>query len=179
MSTSIALLRGINVGGHNKVAMSDLRDLCADLGFAHVKSLLQSGNLIFEGDQQGGAELESFLEKETAKRLGLSAGYIIRSANEWRRIIARNPFPAHAQEDRSHLVVVFLKSVPSARSVEDLRAAIKGPEILHSDKKNIYIVYPAGIGRSKLTGTLIEAKLGVAGTARNWNTILKLAELCP
>src|SRR5262249_3780924 len=155
MSIFIALLRGINVGGHNKVAMSDLRDLCADLGFAHVKSLLQTGNLIFEGGQQGGAELESLLEKETAKRLDLSADYIIRSANEWRRILDRNPFPAHAQEDPSHLVVVFLKSAPSAKRVENLREAIKGPEDLHCDKKNLYIVYPAGIGRSKLTGMLI------------------------
>src|SRR4029453_12408033 len=124
MAVFIALLRGVNVGGHNKVAMSALRELCAELGFANVKSLLQSGNLVFEGDQQGGAELESLLEQDTAKRLDLSADYIIRSAHEWRRIIDRNPFTAHAKKAPSQLVVMFLKSAPSAKRVEDLRAAI-------------------------------------------------------
>jgi uncharacterized protein (DUF1697 family) len=73
---------------------------------------------------------------------------------------------------------MFLKTAPPAKQVDALQASIKGPEIIRYDGKHLYVVYPAGIGRSKLTGTLIEQKLGSRGTARNWNTILKIAALC-
>jgi uncharacterized protein (DUF1697 family) len=73
---------------------------------------------------------------------------------------------------------MFLKTAPPAERVDSLRASIKGPEIIQSDGKQLYVVYPAGIGGSKLTGALIEKKLGTRGTGRNWNTVLKLATLC-
>src|SRR4029077_10772451 len=101
-----------NVGGHNKVAMSDLRDMLADLGFTGAKSLLQSGNLVFQTRRQTGPQLERVLEKETSKRLGVSADYLVRSADEWHKIIARNPFPREANADPAHFVVMFLKSAP-------------------------------------------------------------------
>lgn len=177
-SARIALLRGINVGGHNKVAMSDLRKLCEGLGLADVKSVLQSGNLVFCSDRKTDTELESLLEKETAKRLGVSADYIVRSGAELARVVARNPFAKEAKDDPSHLLVMFLKSAPKTKNVDELRAAIKGRETVANDGKQLYIVYPDGIGRSKLTGTLIERILGTKGTARNWNTVLKLLALC-
>ncbi len=178
MTIHVALLRGINVGGHNKIAMSMLRELFGELGFTGVKSLLQSGNLVFRSDQLAGAALERLLERETAKRLKVSADYVARSADEWNKIIARNPFPKEAKRDPSHLLVMFLKSATPTKNEDVLRAAIKGPEIIRCDGKQLYAVYPAGIGRSKLTGSLIEQKLGTRGTARNWNTVLKLASLC-
>ncbi len=178
MIIHIALLRAINVGGHNLVAMSDLRQLFADLGFPGAKSLLQSGNVVFESPQAADAEVERRLEKEIAKRLGVTADFIVRSAKEWQKIVARNPFPKQAKEDPGHLLVDFLKSAPSAESVRSLQSAIQGPETLRGDGKQLYIVYPDGVGRSKLTATLIERKLGIRGTARNWNTVLKLAALC-
>ncbi|HTK78039.1 MAG TPA: DUF1697 domain-containing protein [Gemmataceae bacterium] len=174
----VALLRGINVGGHNKVAMSDLRELCEGLGLADVKTVLQSGNLVFHCDRQDDATLESLLEAETAKRLGVSADYIVRGGDELARVVARNPFPKEAKNDPSHLLVMFLKAAPRAHVVETLRAGIKGRETIATDGKQLYIVYPDGIGRSKLTGTLIERILETKGTARNWNTILKLLALC-
>jgi uncharacterized protein (DUF1697 family) len=178
MSIHVALLRGINVGGHNRVAASDLRDLLGALGFAGAKSLLQSGNLVFESDRRTGAELERLLEVETAKRLHVTADYLVRTAEEWTTMIARNPFPEDAERDSSHLVVTFLKTAPLAKDVQALQAAIEGPESIHAKGKHLYAVYPAGIGRSKLTNALIEKKLGLRGTGRNWNTILKLAALC-
>jgi uncharacterized protein (DUF1697 family) len=178
MSIHVALLRGINVGGHNRVAASDLRDLLGALGFAGAKSLLQSGNLVFESDRQTGAELERLLEVETAERLHVTADYFVRTADEWATMIARNPFPEEAERDPSHLVVTFLKTAPLANDVQALQAAIEGPESIHAKGKHLYAVYPAGIGRSKLTNALIEKKLGLRGTGRNWNTILKLAALC-
>jgi uncharacterized protein (DUF1697 family) len=101
MSTHVALLRGINVGGHNKVAMSELRDLFGDLGFTDVKSLLQSGNLIFQSDRRTGTALERLLEKETSGRLGVTVDYVVRSAKEWKTIVVRNPFPDETKIDPS------------------------------------------------------------------------------
>jgi uncharacterized protein (DUF1697 family) len=177
MSIYIALLRGINVGGHNAVAMSDLRDLLTDLGFAGATTLLQSGNVVFKATGKTSNALESLLEKETAKRLGVSADYIVRNANDWVKVIAANPFPKEAKEDPSHLVVVSLKTAAIEKSVNTLRTSIKGRETIHGDGKHLYIVYPDGIGPSKLTGTAIERALGVRETARNWNTVLKLLAL--
>jgi uncharacterized protein (DUF1697 family) len=177
MSVHIALLRGINVGGHNQVAMSDLRKLLDDLSFAGAKSLLQSGNLVFKSERRTGAALEHLLETETAKRLGVSADYLVRSAAEWGQIVDRNPFQEGAKKAPSHLLVMFLKTAPRPQDVDELRASNEGPELIRCDRKQLYIVYPAGIGRSKLTGTWIEKRLGTRGTARNWNTILKLLAL--
>jgi uncharacterized protein (DUF1697 family) len=174
----VALLRGINVGGHNKIAMSELRDLFSDLGFAGVQSLLQSGNVVFESPRLTGAELEGVLEKETAQRLGVSVDYVVRTSKEWQSIVAANPFPRKARDDPSHLVVMCLKSAVVAKHVDALRGAIQGRETVRGDGKQLYIVYPDGIGTSKFTAALIERTLGIRGTARNWNTVLKLANLC-
>jgi uncharacterized protein (DUF1697 family) len=174
----IALLRGINVGGHNKVAMVDLRNMCEALGLSCVQSILQSGNLVFQSDRLTDAALERLLESETAKRLRVSAEYIVRSADELARVVARNPFPKEAKNDPSHLLVVFFKAAPRAKDVEALRDSIKGREVIAAAGKQLYVAYPDGIGRSKLTGTLIEKKLATKGTARNWNTLLKLCALC-
>src|SRR5262245_27436062 len=104
MTVHIALLRAINVGGNAKVAMSDLRDFVASLGFADVQSLLQTGNLVFRGGRQSGAALEEVLETEAAKRLGLETDFFVRTAKEWETIVARNPFRDEAHSDPSHLV---------------------------------------------------------------------------
>jgi uncharacterized protein (DUF1697 family) len=177
MTMQIALLRAINVGGHNKIAMSDLRDLFGTLGFSGTKSLLQSGNLVFESARLTGANLEPLLEVETASRLGVAVDFLVRSAAELRAIIESNPFPVEAKGDPSHLLVIFLKAAPEAKEVKALQAGIKGPEIIHAKGKQLFVVYPAGIGNSKLTNSLIEKKLGTRGTSRNWNTVLKLAAM--
>lgn len=177
MTTHIALLRAINVGGKQKVAMADLRGLLSDLRFEGVQTLLQTGNLVLRGGSKTGANLERLLEAETEKRLGLSTTFIVRTAKEWGAIIGCNPFPDEAESDPAHLVVLFLKDAPSTGAVWALTAAIKGPELIRADGKQLYIVYPAGIGRSTLTNQLMEDKLGTRGTGRNWNTVLKLAAL--
>src|SRR5947199_926052 len=141
MPTYIALLRAINVGGRKLVPMSDLRDLLGALGFAGAKSLLQSGNLLFQSARRSGATLERLLETETEKRLGVSVDYFVRTAEELQTIIARNPFPNEAERDPSHLVVMFLKDAPDAKDVKALQAAIQGPEIVRADGKQLYLVY--------------------------------------
>jgi uncharacterized protein (DUF1697 family) len=177
MTRSVALLRAINLGGYQRVSMTELRDFFKRLGFDDARTLLQTGNVVFESDGRSSAELERLLEAESARRLKLPTDYFVRSAAELSRVIARNPFHAEAKSDPSHLVVAFLKDAPKKDSVEALRAAIKGRERVEVEGKQAYIVYPDGIGRSKLTNVLIERKLGARGTARNWNTVLKLAAL--
>jgi uncharacterized protein (DUF1697 family) len=177
MATQIALVRAVNVGGNAKIAMPALRALVAELGFADVQTVLQSGNLVFRSDRQSRRELETLLESAASDRLRLRTDFLVRSAAEWTRIIASNPFRDDAARDPSHLLLMVLKSAPSEHAFEALRAAITGPETLQAERTEIYIRYPAGIGRSKLTTRLIEARLGTRGTGRNWNTVLRLAEL--
>ena len=177
MMTHIALLRGINVGGNVKVAMSDLRELLAEHGFGNVRTLLQSGNVVFSSDATAGPELERRLEAAVAERFGLRIDVLVRSAAEWAAAIAANPFPDEAERDPSHLLVTFLKTAPEASAVAALRASVSGPEVVRADERQLYIVYPAGIGRLKLTHASIESKLRTRGTSRNWNTVLKLDAL--
>jgi uncharacterized protein (DUF1697 family) len=177
MPVHIALLRGINVGGNKKIAMAELRHLLGKLGFGNARSLLNSGNIIFETDRFAGSELEHVLEEETEKRFHVSIVYVVRTVKEWDRIIVRNPFTNEAERDPGHLLVMCLKERAKPNNVNILESAIVGPESVRADGNQLYLTYPAGIGVSKLTNVLIEKKLGTQGTARNWNTVLKLAEL--
>ena len=177
MRTYIALLRGINVGGHKQVAMADLRELLTELGFVDGRSMLQSGNLVFRAPARRGTELERVLEGEAKKRLGVDVDFFVRTVDEWKTVVAQNPFRAEATRDPGHLVVVFLKDAPNATAVKALQAAISGQEVVRAKSRHAYIVYPDGIGRSRLTNALIERKLGTRGTGRNWNTVLKLSAL--
>jgi uncharacterized protein (DUF1697 family) len=174
--THVALLRAVNLAGHNKVGMADLRAWLESLGFTNVRSLLQSGNLLFDGPGRGGA-LEAKLEISARQDLDLQTDFHIRTGPELRGVIDANPFSAEAKADPSHLVVVFLRDAPEKKHLAALRAAITGRETIALGGRHAYIVYPDGIGRSKLTARLIERKLETTGTGRNWNTVLKLAAL--
>lgn len=177
MTTYVALLRGINVGGHRQVAMAGLRELLTHLGLSDAKSLLQSGNLVFRAEAQSGVQLEHLLEAGAEKRLGLRTDFFVRSAEEWTSVVARNPFRQEAERDPRRLVVIFLKESPVVGGVEALQATSDGPEVVRAHGRHAYIVYPNGMGRSRLTTSLIEKKLGTRGTARNWNTVQKLRAL--
>jgi uncharacterized protein (DUF1697 family) len=177
VTVHIALLRGVNVGGYKKVGMADLRALAAQLGFENAKTLLQSGNLVFHSRHRTAAIIEQLLERETSARLHLDTAFFVRDGEEWTRILSANPFPAEARRDPAHLLVVFLKRRAAAHAVKALQAAITGPETVSAAGRELYAVYPAGIGRSRLTLPLIERTLDTRGTGRNWNTVLKLAQL--
>jgi uncharacterized protein (DUF1697 family) len=174
MPSHVALLRAVNLAGHNMVPMAELRDLLARLGFQDVRSLLQSGNLVFRSGSRRGASIEALLEGETARRLGLATDFFVRSAAEWKRLVARNPFPKEAAEDPRRFAVMFLKGAPAARDVEALRAAITGRERFRADGRQLYAVFPDGFARTRFTTALIEKKLATRCTCRNWNTVLKL-----
>jgi uncharacterized protein (DUF1697 family) len=175
MANYVALLRAVNVGGRNPVAMSDLRALAVQLGLGAPRTLLQSGNLVFTSAARHSADLEPLLESETSARLGLETNFMVRSAADWQAILERNPFTGEAQDDPGHLLVMAFKQAPKAADVRALRAAIAGRERVEAVGAQAYLVYPDGIGRSRLTTALIERTLGTKGTARNWNTVVKLA----
>src|SRR5215831_1151505 len=164
MATYLALLRAINLGAHNAVSMADLRALPERLGFTEARTLLQTGNLVFSGAARRSAEIERALEAEAKKRLALETDFLVRTGREWTGIVADNPFPAEAKADPAHLVVMFFKEAPAARDLETLRAAIAGREVVRAVGKQAYLVYPDGIGRSRLTVALIEKKLATRGT---------------
>ena len=177
MTSYIALLRGINVGGHKSIAMADLRDLVTRLGFLDARTVLQSGNLVFRSAARPAAQLEQLLETETARQFDLQTHFFVRTALEWQAIVARNPFRAEAARDPGHLLVLFLERAPAVANLKALEAAITGPETIRAEGREMYVVYPIGVGRSRLTNTLIEKKLGTRTTGRNWNTVLKLGAL--
>ncbi|HZO95130.1 MAG TPA: DUF1697 domain-containing protein [Candidatus Baltobacteraceae bacterium] len=177
MTRHVALLRAVNVGGRNTIAMADLVALATRLGLRDARTLLQSGNLVFAADAAAAKGLEERLEEETQRRLGLATTCIVRSAPEWSQIVARNPFGVEAAADPGHLLVMPLKAEPATGALEALRAAIVGRERVELAGRTAYLVYPDGAGTSKLTAKLIESKLGTRGTARNWNTVRKLLAL--
>jgi uncharacterized protein (DUF1697 family) len=157
--------------------MSDLRELLAELGMRDVHTLLQSGNAVFHTDVRSAEQLERLIEDAAAARLHVQTDVMVRSHKDWKAIIARNPFPKQAKQDPGHLVVVPLKKSPAREAEGALQDAIAGRELVRVDGRCAYVVYPDGIGRSKLTSALIEKKLGTRGTGRNWNTVLKLDAL--
>jgi uncharacterized protein (DUF1697 family) len=175
MADRIALFRAVNVGGGTKLEMAALRESAVALGLADARTLLQSGNLLFGGGDRSPAGLERALEAACAERHGLSTDVMVRSAEEWRAVLAANPFESEARDDPSHLLIFVLKSPVDAAAVEALQRSIVGPELVRGSGREVYITYPDGIGRSKLTNIVIEKRLGTRGTGRNWNTALKIA----
>ena len=172
----IALLRAVNLAHHRKLAMADLRAMIATEGFEDPRTLLNSGNVVFRGSK-GPARIERALEAQARKRFGFEIDFMVRTAGEWDQLIACNPFPEEASRDPAHLLVLVLKERVDRPRVVGLQAAIAGREVIGGEGRHLYAVYPDGIGRSKLTTMVIEKKLGVRVTARNWNTVLKLKEL--
>ena len=170
----IGLLRAVNLGPHNKVSAAQLRDLMTAEGLAEGRTLLNSGNLVFR-DGSTPAALEARLEAALERRHDLSTGVMVRTAEDWGRLIAANPFADAARSDPAHLVLLVLKGAPRPGGLEALRDAIRGREAVAAGDRALYITYPDGIGESKLTAAVIARALGVAGTGRNWNTVLKLA----
>ena len=159
--TYVCLLRGVNVGGNKMVKMEELRKKFEALGYTNVRTVLQSGNVIFDAKT-----------KPRGLETQLGVPVVIRTQAEIRKVIAANPFPSEAENDPARLLVVFLSA--SLPSDEPLRKVALPHEKFVVKGKEIYIYFAQGAGRSKLAESLTEKKLGVIPTARNWNTVNKL-----
>src|SRR2546423_912901 len=141
MSRFVAFIRGINVGGNNMLPMAELKAACESAGLTDVRTLLQSGNVIFSSTRKDPAPL-------IEKALDLDVKVIVRTADELRKVIAKNPFDA--DRDPGHHIVMFLSAEPAKAAQAALLAAHAGPEEIHFAGREIFLYYPDGMGKSKL-----------------------------
>ncbi len=173
MSRYAALLRAVNVGGR-KVTMAELKVAATKLGYENPRTLVASGNLVFDAKKTAPAKLESALEGAIEKTFGLFSEVMVRDPAEWAAILKANPFPKKAKDDPAHLVCVVCKDKPDAAALaaylKTFREKYDKGEQLKVVGREIYIDYGDSIGQSKL----ILPKKVCTGTARNWNTMLKL-----
>jgi uncharacterized protein (DUF1697 family) len=169
VATTVALLRGVNVGGRT-LPMAELRDLVESLGFEDVRTYIQSGNVLFSAPRKPKAEV---LEAAIDRRFGLNVDVMLRSAAELRRVIDRNPFP---DAERSRLHVGFMAKKPAAAAVAALDSDAFAPERFAILGTELYLHLPNGTGRTKLPDYVLR-RIKVPTTIRNWNTVTKLAEL--
>lgn len=176
MKSFIGLLRGINVGGHNKIPMPELRALCAEIGWSNLQTYIQSGNLIFSASGKPAA-LEAELQRGIERRFGLSIPVIIRVATDWQTYIGTNPFLA-ACKTEPHLVMLCLsQNPPKPDAPENLRERAASGERIRQIGDALWIHFSGGVARSKLSPALLDRLVGSSVTARNWLTVLKLNEL--
>ena len=166
MGSFVALLRAVNVGGTGKLPMSKLKAICEELGFSAVRTYIASGNVVFDSPKSEAA-VRAALEKRLEAYAGKPVGVIVRTAAEMAAIAAKNPFP---KAKPNFTVAIFLDRAPPA----DTLAGVRGlqDEEIRLGRREIYVHYPSGIGKSKLV--IAAAK---SGTARNMNTVAALAEM--
>jgi len=172
----VALLRGINVGGNQRIAMADLRHVLSDLGHADVQTVLQSGNALFTSESTATVTLAREIEAAILDRLGLTVAVIIRTGDELRAVIAANPL-AEAVAEPARLHVAFLSADPEPGRFDSLDTVVSASEEMRLGVRALYVWYREGAGTSKLTNAVLERRLGVTATSRNWNTVTKLADL--
>lgn len=177
MPVVIALIRGINVGGHKKIKMADLRQLFTSLGLRDVRTVLQSGNAVFTTDETDLARLQEQLEAAIRERFGFEVQVLLRGAEDFKVALARHPFTAAQLERGNHAMIAFLSAVPARAAVEALNENNPGREVIRSAGDALYIFYTDGAARSKLDNKRIESALNVVSTARNWNTCQRLLKL--
>lgn len=176
MNTTIALLRGINVGG-KRMKMADLRTLFADMGFPNAKTMLQTGNVAFQTDSTDTDQLVTTIEKGIQDHFGFESRIIIRTPDQIRAVLDNHPFTDEQLENGKWSIVAFLNTAPNSSDLDALISAHQGPEFIHLQGKELFVYYTEGAARSKLTNNFIEKYLEVVSTARNWNTTRKLLDL--
>jgi uncharacterized protein (DUF1697 family) len=171
----IALLRGVNVGGGNKLAMPALRVSCEGCGFERVSTYIQSGNLVFDthGDE---ASVTAALRKTLTEVHGLKVPVVVRTAREMDRLADSHP-GLEAGVDPKYLHIVFLDKKVKKVDAKRVDRSRFEPDTFDVDGREIYVTYPKGSGRSKLTIEVFERALGVTATARNVNTVRALIKL--
>ena len=177
MTAYVALLRAVNLGGTNRVPMAELRTALSARGFEAVSTVLASGNVLFRS-----AEPERVIAEQVGETIeesfGVRVPVVVRSGGELASVVGRNPFlTTGADRDPAKLHVAFLSEQPAAAAAATLDPDRSPPDAFALDGRVVYLSYPNGAGRSRLTLDYLERRLGVAGTARNWRTVQRLAGL--
>jgi uncharacterized protein (DUF1697 family) len=179
MNTYIAILRGINVSGKNIIKMDALKDLFINSGYINVRTYIQSGNIVFRTDISQNYEIEESIKFSIAQQFGFDVPVIMLKANELKRIINDNPFLKDLDKETQYMHVTFLSDIPDPGKIDRLREGEYGSDKFVYSERNIYLYCPMGYGKTKLTNTVLENRLKVTATTRNWKTcteLLKIAE---
>jgi uncharacterized protein (DUF1697 family) len=171
----VALLRGINIGPRNRIAMPALREALADAGYENVETYVQSGNVVLSASEKAAA-LERSLERLIEQRFQLSIPVVVRSRAQLAKVVDKNPLGDVAKDPKRYQVA-FMRSKLSRKAVAALKAAAIEPERVVVDGREIYSWHAEGVARSKLWAAVASKKLGVDATARNWTTVTTLAEM--
>lgn len=177
MTVIISLLRGVNVGGHNKIKMDALRDLYEGLGFQGVQTYVQSGNVVFRTKAGDVSKLAKRIEDAIEQNFGFRPVAVSRTTAELKDVISRNPFTGRRGIDPKKLAVMFLKDTPTAECLQNALTIKTAPEELHLNGREAYIYFPNGMGRPKMSWPAIERALKTTSTGRNWNTVTQLFAL--
>ncbi len=177
MTVIISMLRGVNVGGHNKIKMEALRALYESLKLRDPQTYVQSGNVIFRTEERDLGRLTKRIQDGIEKKFGFRPEVILRTASELRDVIARNPFAKRRGIEPGKLLVTFLASDPGAEAREKVLGIKADPEELQIESREVYIYFPNGMGRSKLPWAAIGKMLKTTGTGRNWNSVTKMLEI--
>ncbi|MEO5841870.1 MAG: DUF1697 domain-containing protein [Acidimicrobiales bacterium] len=176
MTTFIALLRAVNVGGKNQVSMAKLRVALESLGYSGVTTYIQSGNIVLDGKERTAAAVAPKIEAVIALEFGLTIDVVMRTAKELTTAIDANPFLSRVP-DRTKLHVAFLNHAPDHKRLETLDSARFVPDEFAVGGREVYLHCPEGLGRSKLAVALGTKLAPGPATVRNWNTVTKLAAL--
>jgi uncharacterized protein (DUF1697 family) len=171
----LALLRAVNVGGR-KLPMAELRELCGRLGWTNVATYIQSGNIVFDA-KGGDAALEAALEQVLAREFGLDVPVIVRTRAEWAKLAAANPFARAARDAPNRLQLLVSKRPPAADAAAKLAARAQAGEQVAAAGGGLWIHFPEGVARSKLTPSSIDKAIGSPATGRNYRTVVKLREM--
>ena len=174
MPVVIAMLRGVNVGGHNKIRMEALRALCTKLKLRDACTYVQSGNVIFRTDQRDLASLAKRLQNAIERDFGFRPDIVLRTSAELRDVIARNPFANRRDIEPNKLLVTFLASDPGPEARDKATKIKTEPEELRMERREVYIYFPNGMARPKMSWPAIERALQTSGTGRNWNSVTKM-----
>jgi uncharacterized protein (DUF1697 family) len=177
MAVIVSMLRGVNVGGHNQVKMEALRALYESLGLRDAQTYVVSGNVVFRTKAGNLTALAKRIESAIDGTFGFRPRVILRSTSELKDVVARNPFRTRRGIEPGKLLVMFLENHPAAEALEQVLQINADPEEMHIDGREVYIYYPNGMGRPKLSWLTVEKKLKTAGTGRNWNSVIKLLEM--
>jgi uncharacterized protein (DUF1697 family) len=173
----VALLRGINVGGNNKLPMKPLEEVCAAIGWTGARTHLQTGNIVFNASGKSDA-LEKQLERAIQEKFGFPITVVVRDAGNFEGYISQVPFAAEVVADPSHVLLYISKLPPRADAAKVLTSLARADEAVVVAGGVLWIYFPDGIGSSKLTPAVIDRAVGSTATGRNWNTVLKIQELC-
>jgi len=174
MTTCIALLRGINVGGHHRVRMPDLQRLCTGLGLRDVRTYIQSGNVVFSTHEDDLEGVRHAIEQQLVEQFDIPSAVIVRTAEELAAAVASNPFAAQANADPTRVHAAFLSAEPADPSTLIFDPLEFAPERIEAGDRIRYLLLPDGIGRSRLATELTARPSGVQITLRNWRTVMRL-----